>query len=62
MLRACKYCGRIHDSKYDCGMKPKYHGKVNDKKEKFRWTKAWQSMREQIRERDNYLCQLCIRK
>lgn len=62
MLRACKYCGKIHDSKYDCGMKPKYHGKVNDKKEKFRWTKAWQSMREQIRERDNYLCQLCIRK
>ena len=62
MLRACKYCGRIHDSKYDCGKKPKYRGKINDKKEKFRWTKAWQDMREQIKERDHYLCQLCIRK
>jgi len=23
MLKSCKYCGRIHDSKFDCGRKPK---------------------------------------
>ena len=62
MLRACKYCGRIHDSKYDCGMKPKYRGKINNKKELFRKTRVWTELSKQIRERDNYLCQLCTRK
>lgn len=22
MLKSCRYCGRIHDSAYDCGKKP----------------------------------------
>lgn len=52
---------RIHDSKYDCGRKPIRKKKVTDK-DKFRWTKVWQSKREEIKERDNYLCQVCMRK
>ncbi len=61
MLKSCKYCGRIHDSKHDCGYKPKRKKKGNNK-DRFRWTKAWQSKRDEIKQRDKYLCQICIRK
>ena len=60
MLKSCAYCGRIHDSKYDCGKKPKKY-KHKSKQEKFRWTKAWQNKRKEIRERDSGVCQVCIR-
>jgi 5-methylcytosine-specific restriction endonuclease McrA len=42
-------------------MKPKRIKQGNDK-DRFRWTQAWQRKREEIKERDNYLCQVCIRK
>ena len=61
MLKSCKYCGRIHDSKHDCGRKPQRQKQGNEK-DRFRWTKAWQRKREEIKERDKYLCQICIRK
>ena len=61
MLKSCKYCGRIHDSKFDCGRKPVQKKPLNDKN-KFRWTQAWQQKRDEIKERDLYLCQVCIRK
>jgi len=61
MKKSCKYCGRIHDSKYDCGMKPK-RKKQGNEKDKFRWSRKWREKREQIKQRDNYLCQICIRK
>ena len=28
MLKSCKYCGRIHDSQYDCGRKPQPQKKI----------------------------------
>lgn len=60
MLRSCQYCSKIHDTKYDCGKKPKYISKkVATKMDKFRWTRAWQEKREQIKERDKYMCQVC---
>lgn len=58
MLKSCKYCMRIHDSKFDCGKKPKRYKPSNDIN-KFRWSRKWTEKREQIKERDNYLCQLC---
>ena len=61
MLKSCKYCGRVHDSKYDCGRKPvckKIKGRTPDK---FRNTTAWKRKREEIRQRDMNLCQCCIR-
>ncbi|WP_089280856.1 HNH endonuclease [Anaerovirgula multivorans] len=60
MLKSCKYCMRIHDSKYDCGKKPQRKKKGNEK-DRFRWTQAWQKKREEIKQRDKYLCQICIR-
>ncbi len=61
MLRSCKHCGRIHDTKADCGKKPKRVKEVTNK-DKFRWTKTWQDKREEIKDRDLRLCQICIRK
>lgn len=63
MLKSCAYCGRIHDSKFNCGKKPekKFKKKISEK-DKFRNTSLWQSKRDKIRERDNNLCQVCIRE
>lgn len=61
MLKSCKYCMRIHDSKIDCGKKPKRVKQGNDK-DRFRWTQAWQRKREEIKKRDKFLCQICIRE
>lgn len=61
MLKSCKYCGRIHDSKFDCGKKPK-RDYIRTKEDGFRYTSAWKKKREEIKQRDKYLCQICIRK
>lgn len=60
MLKSCKYCGRIHESTYDCGKKPAKK-KKNTKVDKFRWSRTWQKKREEIRLRDNHRCQVCAR-
>lgn len=61
MLRSCKYCGRIHDSKYQCSSRP-VRRKIRTKQNSFRSTEAWKRKSLEIRERDRYLCQICIRK
>ena len=58
MKRTCSYCGRIVDSHHICPSKPK---KDSTKANKFRATKAWHNKSESIRERDHYLCQVCLR-
>ena len=60
MLKSCPYCGRIHDSRIDCGAKPVRRSKVS-KKDKFRSSRQWQAKRQEIKQRDRYLCQVCIR-
>ncbi len=60
MLKSCKYCGKIHDSKYDCGKKPR-RKKIRTEQNQFRSTNAWKNKSIQIRTRDRYLCQVCIR-
>ncbi len=60
MLRSCQYCGRIHDSRYDCEKRPQKFKKKYEH-DAFRSTSLWQRKAEEIKERDNYLCQICIR-
>ncbi|MCI8699725.1 MAG: hypothetical protein HFJ47_00080 [Clostridia bacterium] len=60
MLKSCQYCGKIHDSKFICSQKPQ-RKKYNTEADKFRWTSIWQKKREEIKQRDLYLCQICIR-
>lgn len=59
MKKACPYCGRIHEKQHDCGRKPKSMKQYNDK-DQFRSTAAWQRKREEIKQRDHYLCQICL--
>lgn len=61
MLKSCQYCGKIHDSKYICKEKPNRKKEVTEA-DKFRWTSIWQRKREEIKKRDLYLCQICIRE
>ena len=61
MLKSCSYCGKIHDSKYICSSKPKKNRNITEA-DKFRWTSIWQKKREEIKKRDLYLCQICIRE
>lgn len=64
MLKACKYCGKVHDTHYDCGRKPiRPRGRAADSKSYyFRRSDVWTKKSQEIRERDGYLCQICIRK
>lgn len=62
MLKSCKYCNRIHDSKFDCGRKPKDNMyKKNTQAERFRNTSLWKHKRAEIYLRDKGFCQVCIR-
>jgi 5-methylcytosine-specific restriction protein A len=60
MLKSCIYCNRVHDSKYDCGKRPKKYKRYSDQNN-FRKSKAWQKKAKQIKDRDCGLCQICIR-
>lgn len=62
MLKSCKYCGRIHDSKYICPSKPIRKRYKKTEEDSFRNTQAWQRKRNYIKDRDKGLCQVCIRK
>ena len=56
MLKSCRYCGRIHDSKYDCGKRPK---KVNHRHstEQLRYTSKMKRKSEEVKAAANYLCE-----
>lgn len=61
MLKSCKYCGRIHDDKTVCELKP-VSSKKDSKANRFRKTNAWKEKSVEIRERDNFLCQVCLKE
>ena len=61
MLKSCQYCGRIHDSKFDCGKRPQKKRNISEA-DRFRWTSKWQKKRREIKERDNFICQICLRE
>ena len=61
MLRSCTWCGRIHDSRFDCGRKPIRKKMKYSKADHFRRTQAWTDKAIEIKRRDNYLCQVCLR-
>ena len=62
MLKSCQYCGRIHDSRYDCGRRPMRKRAAATETDRFRRSQAWTDKSIEIRQRDNYLCQICMRK
>ena len=61
MLKACKYCGRVHDNSFDCGRKPKRTRYKRSDAEQPRYSAAMNNKSRQIKERQAYLCPLCVR-
>lgn len=59
MLKSCKYCGKIHDSKFDCGKRPKYK-KRGGLADQFHRSNRWTETAKKIKQRDCYLCQACL--
>ncbi len=56
----CKYCGIVKRG-HVCPYKPKYNNEHKDKKiDRFRKTKAWTNKSIEIRQRDKYLCVVCM--
>lgn len=65
MLKSCKYCGKIHDSKFLCNeikksKKNRWNTREDSKAYSFRKTNAWTQKSKQIRKRDRYLCLCCL--
>ena len=65
MLKSCKYCGKIHPEKYQCPMKPK-RSRMHDYSDravwKFRHGEGWKQKAIDIKERDHWMCQWCLKQ
>lgn len=60
MLKTCKHCG-IVDENHICPHRKSRHKSGDRQSDKFRSTKIWQRKREEIKCRDKWLCQVCLR-
>ena len=59
MKRSCPYCGRVHDSRLNCGARPRRKKQAGER-EQFRSPAAWTRKSMEIRERDLFLCRVCL--
>ena len=56
MFRSCSVCGKMHPRNYKCHPKRKYEG---GEERGLRSTYKWTKKSEEIRERANWLCEVC---
>ena len=59
MLTSCRYCGRVHDSRYDCGRKPRQARRIKEA-EAGRYTGLWKAKAIERKEAALWLCQVCL--
>ncbi len=62
MWRACSRCGKIHEHGKRCFANSKNYYQNDPEIRKFRNSGAWKKKAEEIKERDKYLCQVCLKK
>lgn len=60
MLKTCKHCGVVSEG-HICPHRKSRQKNSDRDSDKFRNTIRWQRKRDEIKTRDRYLCQLCIR-
>lgn len=61
MYKSCSHCGIVPDT-HICPYRRAYRTKVEDTKAKrFRSSSRWTNKSIEIKQRDKYLCQVCIR-
>lgn len=63
MMVSCAYCGGLHTRGQVCAKRPKKAGGLKEPNyiTRFRSSKAWQLKRGEIKTRDLYLCQNCLK-
>ena len=61
MYKTCKYCGIVPEDHECPHRRPRKNYQRDGKAGDFRKTYKWTKKSEEIRERDKYLCQVCIR-
>lgn len=59
MYKSCSVCGRVHRVGKRCPYK-KYKRRDSKDEDCFRSSAAWKRKREQIKQRDLYLCRMCL--
>lgn len=57
IYKSCSVCGKIHSRSGKCPFKRSYFATGDDRK--LRGTSAWQKKSIEIREKANYLCEVC---
>ena len=55
MYKSCARCGKIHSTSFVCGTRTYQGG--NERKLRSKW--SWTKKSEEIREKANYLCEVC---
>lgn len=60
MLKTCSVCGGIHEEDKMCSRL--YRKKMDTKSVSFRNSYDWRLKRTQIKVRDMYLCQVCLKE
>lgn len=58
MQKLCSNCGGLHD--FNEGRCQRGRVKPKTEADTFRRTRRWSNMSKRVRERDHYLCQICI--
>ena len=61
MKKSCSRCGRIHNINHRCYANSKNYCQQNPETRKFRNSTAWKNKAQEIKERDKYLCQVCLK-
>ena len=59
MLKTCSKCGVVNEE-HICPYKKSRNNKRDSQADKFRKTKAWTNKSIEIRQRDKYLCVVCM--
>lgn len=62
MFKACSRCGKIHEIGKKCYSNSRNYYQHSPEIRKFRNSQAWRKKAEEIKERDKYLCQICLKR
>jgi 5-methylcytosine-specific restriction endonuclease McrA len=62
ILRSCSRCGGLHPLGQKCFKNSRNYYQHDPEIRKFRNSTAWRKKAEEIKERDKYLCQVCLKK
>ena len=63
LMKTCSRCGKLHPLGYKCYANSKnYYKESNPEIRKFRSSSLWTNKAEEIKDRDHYLCQVCLSK